>query len=251
VGTKSQTFTASGTFTAPANVTLVWVTGTGGGGGGGAGSQAGVNKQGGGGGASGEFCLRTPLHVAGTVAVTIGVGGLGSSSAISGGSKGGTTYIGRISLDGGGAGNSAEMLNQDQSTRGGGVGSVNVGINTANIDGVAGFRESSSFWAGSNGGGITSNAFPLGRTGGPFGGSVPGALGGARTTPFDFYAGGAGGGSSFFAVGGKGGDAFHNGNNCDPNAYGAGGGGAGTCTSAPQTLGGRGQDGVAILEWVE
>lgn len=101
-----QLFTANGTFTPPAGVTLVWVSGTGGGGGGGGGAT-GNGGQGGGGGAG---CWRIPVNVTpGTgVTITVGIGGGGGSSAPTDGGSGGVSSFGSaISLPGGHGGASS------------------------------------------------------------------------------------------------------------------------------------------------
>ena len=74
---KSQAFTGVGTFTVPANVTLVWVTlqGSGGGGGGGQFGGAFISGFGGGGGGAGEYKHRVPVSVTPGANISISLGG--------------------------------------------------------------------------------------------------------------------------------------------------------------------------------
>jgi len=75
----AQVFTASGTFTVPAGVTRIFVQAWGGGSGGGAGSYA-AGPGGSGGGYAQNWCAVNP---GAPVAVTVGVGGAGGTSAAS------------------------------------------------------------------------------------------------------------------------------------------------------------------------
>lgn len=94
-----QLFTASGTFTVPRGVTLVYVSGCGGGGGGGASSDPGNYPGGGGGGAA---CVRTPVTVTPSASVTVTIGAAGTAGNESAGGAGGATSFGSaISLPGG------------------------------------------------------------------------------------------------------------------------------------------------------
>jgi len=93
-------FTASTTFTVPAGVYTMWVSGCGGGGGGGGGSGYDTYSGGGGGGGSGYIAVRVPVAVQpGQVwRVTIGGGGAAGASGASGakgsnGTAGGITSL--------------------------------------------------------------------------------------------------------------------------------------------------------------
>lgn len=103
----SQVFTANGTFTVPAGVTSVLLSGAGGGGGGGGGA-GGYGGGGGGGGASVINRSITGLTPGQTVTVTIGSGGaagLGQNNGNTNGYAGGATSFGAyLSLSGGGGG---------------------------------------------------------------------------------------------------------------------------------------------------
>jgi len=101
---QEATFTASGTWTAPAGVTSAQVILVGGGGGGGGGSQ----DIAGGGGAGGQVIVRNLTVVPGTTySVTIGAGGQGGQGAINGaadttntlpGGNGSATIFGNITI---------------------------------------------------------------------------------------------------------------------------------------------------------
>lgn len=95
-----QKFTASGTFTVPAGVTTVWLTGVGGGAGG-AGSDGGAFGGGGGARAWGVPVTVTP---GASYAVTIGAGGSPGPYDGPGGAGGVTSFGALLSLSGGGAG---------------------------------------------------------------------------------------------------------------------------------------------------
>jgi hypothetical protein len=98
----NATFTSSGTWTAPPNVTTVTVSMIGGGGGGG-GQEAGGG--GGGGGGGGQRYSTTSAVVPGTVyTVTVGTGGAWN---VAGGAAGSTTTFNGINATGGAGGTSA------------------------------------------------------------------------------------------------------------------------------------------------
>jgi hypothetical protein len=94
-----QRFTASGSFTVPDNITLVWVTLVAGGGGGG-GSSASVS---GGGGGGGQVYRRSPVTVTPSqvIAITIGLGGAGGSADANGTSGGVSSFGALLSASGG------------------------------------------------------------------------------------------------------------------------------------------------------
>jgi uncharacterized protein (DUF779 family) len=93
-----QKFTSNGTFTVPAGVTTVWVSGSGAGGGGG-GGWSGYPAGGGGGGAA---VLAQPISVTPGQGITVTIGGGGPGSVGGTGTTGGTTSFGSLlSLAGG------------------------------------------------------------------------------------------------------------------------------------------------------
>lgn len=180
---NSALFTASGTWTAPAGVTKVRVSGAGGGGGGAAGSNGA-----GGGGAGGQGGTAYPTYFTVTPAtgytVTIGAGGAGGPSINSAGSDGGTTAFGALlSLSGGGGGGAG---NGGFGGAGGGSG-ITLG-QAGSSGGVATVPE-----CGSNGGGRGGGAGgPLGAAGGA-GGTNTGGGGGSGSGSVGTFVGGAGG----------------------------------------------------------
>jgi hypothetical protein len=104
-----QTFTASGTYTAPPNCTQLAVEGCGGGGGGAGGSNGstGTGFQAFGGSGGGGACKSSSVLTitsGATISVTIGAGGAGGANGANG-SDGGTTSFGSLaSWSGGGGG---------------------------------------------------------------------------------------------------------------------------------------------------
>lgn len=125
----AQLFNSSGTFTVPANITLLKVIVVGGGGGGGAGNffsgdsyGAGAAVRtggtGGGGGISAGYIVVTPGQ---TYTVTVGGGGNGSNS--SSGAAGGTSGFGGLLSATGGGGGAAASISGNGSGGAAGVGS--------------------------------------------------------------------------------------------------------------------------------
>jgi hypothetical protein len=216
-----QRFTTNGSFTVPAGVTTIYVSGcAGGGGGGGGGGTSGqssyVGGGGGGGGGSGQSIIQqaysvTPGQVIPITVGGAGTGGTGSSSSNTGGSNGGfggNTIIGTLITLGGGGGGILGGRSIANTLGGGGAGSP----------GGSGYPNGSSGtdgnYTGNGGAGASS----------PFGGG--GVAGRASTSPGlsgytsgGFGSGGGGGGGSYGAAG---------------NAGGAGGAGA---------------PGIVIIEW--
>lgn len=160
---RGQEFTSSGTFNVPSTVSSVWVTMVGGGGGGAALDGA---ANGGGGGGSGEYRESVPVFCtpSGTLTVTIGAAGAGTTGPGSG-TAGGTTSVSNGTLTysaaGGGGANGT--------TRVGGVGG---GINGAAGGGGTGGAgslgtvESADGFGGASGGGGGNTTATAGGAGG-------------------------------------------------------------------------------------
>lgn len=212
-------FTSNGSFTVPAGVTKVWLSGCGGGGGGGGAGGASANNTGGGGagGGAGKPVIRQPYTVVPGATLNITIGGAGSGGngssgggTASNGTAGGNTVItgmvgGTVTLNGGGGGGGA---NSSSSGGNGGL-SPSVGF-PIGVQGEEGNMEGIPTGNGGDGGG------------GPFGSAGFGA-------------------ASTYNVQAPGYDAY---------GYGCGGGGAGgvygTGTGAK---GGAGAPGIVILEY--
>lgn len=191
---RSQEFLSSGTFTAPAGITRVFLTMVSGGGAGGAGQTSG----GGGGGGAGGVVTNYPYTVTplSSYTVTIGAGGTGGSGA---GGTGGTTTFDAFSVTGG--------LGGGLSGSNGGLGGNSVGTAaTAPNGGVFVFAQQVGAHGGAGGGG-----------GGGGGGSYlgNGAAGGANgnhagnSAAANTGAGGGGAGDNgAVPIGGNGGSGY-------------------------------------------
>lgn len=214
VGPRGQVFTSSGTFTIPAGITAIKVTVVGAGGGG-QGGTYGCNVVGGMPGAAGGAAIKylSGLTSGGTLAVTIGTGGVGTQNSGSGslpaaGGTGntssvasGTQAISTISATGGTGGNASSWNGYSLY---GGVGS----------GGDINLRGGNAIVAGANG---TQNT------------SQSGAPGASIFTPTHapYYANAAAG-----------------------TNFGYGGGGqAGSVNTGAASKGGNGGDGIVIIEW--
>lgn len=180
--------TASGTWTVPANVSLihcrVWAAGGGGGGANGTGAA-------GAGAGGGEYREGSFIVTPGAVlTITIGAGGIGGSSAPGNGTAGGATSVGSLisALGGGGASGSGGGASTGVGSGGSG-GSGGVGI--SGRAGGVGFAISALF-AGGIGGSAFCTSIPS-----PNVGSAPGIVG--------VFPGGGANGASASGSGGAGG----------------------------------------------
>lgn len=196
INSRNSRFTANGSFTVPAGITTVYLTGcaAGGGGGGGAGYSSSAGAGGGGGGGAGESAIKVPVAVTPgqTIAVGIGDGGIGGSSGSNGGNAGSglaggdTTFGTLLTLAGG---------------KGGGGGSV-----VAGAGGRGGFPGGSygtdSKGAGLGGDGGLGGSSPFGTAPGTSRAFVPTAnVTIAPIVGAGYGAGGAGGGAAYNSSG--------------------------------------------------
>lgn len=213
--------TASGSFTVPAGVTTLYLTGCAGGGGGGGGASSSNNSSAstsGGSGGAGQAAIKTPVTVTPgqVISYTIASGGAGGSGGATGingnsGSSGGSTIFGSLlTLSGGSAGGPGVY---GTTTINGGSGGAGF---PAGGNGMSAVPTGTNFVIYASGGAGASTAFG--------GGGAAGIAGGASSTP--------------------GGDAF---------GYGASGGGGGAFITLGQTgtgkNGGAGAPGILIVEW--
>lgn len=192
IGTPSrQIFVASGTWTCPAGITTVFVTGAGGGGAGCVGSDTGTYGGGGGGGGSGDATRSSAITVVPGTAytITIGVGSslpypsVGSSTIMASGASALITLVGGSSATPGGA----------------------------SPEGVGGASGGSGGTAGENG--FFAEGTIRRVRGGQGGGNIAGGVGGtSESTGLDgIFGGGGGGGTATNGGGGTAGGAGGNG----------------------------------------
>lgn len=217
---NTQTFTSSGTFVAPAGVTMVYLTMCGGGGGGGGKGNSAFG--GSGGGASETFNRKAYPVVAGnSYTVTIGAAGSAGTGANPRASGTQPTAGGNTIFNDGETDSTPELV-----ATGGSAGQTDVG-------------------SGATTGGSGASAYGVngGDDGGNGGGySIAGGDGGDATGT---GAGGAGGGSML----GIGGDGGSDDNGSVGRGYGSGGGGAGHSTANALRDGAAGTPGICIVEY--
>lgn len=185
-----QIFTSSGTFTAPAGVTKVYLTMVGGGASGGGGTAISI---GGGGGGGGGSVVNRPYSVTGgnNYTVTIGAGGSAVSGNSAGNDGGDTSFDSSVVAKGGKAGQSGSST----SAGGAGGGSLNAVLGAGGVGNVSGGNGAAASSSGSVGGGGGGTPFGAGGNGAD---SSPAAAqsGGANT--------GAGGGGGYNGGGNSG-----------------------------------------------
>lgn len=224
-GAVTDTFTASGTWTAPAGVTSVDVEVWGGGGGGGGQNR---NSDGGGGGGGGAYSRVVGIAVipGTTYTVAVGAGGLGGTGAA--GNPGGDSYFINAAtvMAKGGAGGSPSTGTPPP---GGAGGAAAAGVGTTRYSG------------GNGGQGRNSNT----GEGGPGGSSAGSASNGiSGPTPWSTLTAAAAP-----TGGGMGGDGGNTGQNGFAPASGNGGGGGGSGDGQPVT-GGDGAPGLVAISYV-
>ena len=253
-----ETFLVNGTFTVPANITTIYLTGCAGGGGG-AGGHSADPGGGGGGGEGGESISMMPVTVTpgSILTITIGAGGVGGIAGAAGNIGANTTIaglpIGTYTILGGrpiaGAASAGTVTN-------GGAGGVN-GIGGGGGATGTGTGAASNLITSRNSGGdltyVTGGGAGGGATGPGAGGPSQYITGyGPLNPPVSNTAvaggaasgtkgGGGAGGSSLFGVGGAGGS---NSVGSPGTGFGSGGGG-GAATFA----GGNGMPGMLVIRY--
>lgn len=243
-------------WTVPAGVTKLYVTGCGGGSGGGGGRAAIATQRGGGGGGGAGLCvMNLPVDVVPGTQLTISIGsaGLGSAAGAATSAAGSTTIspvvmaVGNVgsttlTLTGGGPVFTG-VANGRAGGNGGQIFGISGGGTVAPTVGVAVVNVVSNYYfarGGAGGGGGSTTGSVAGSDGGDAGsgafgnwmdkGGVTAAVGGTGGTDGTNSCGGGGAGaSSFFGNGGNGGGnasaSSQNGTNA--TGYGAGGGAGG------------------------
>lgn len=260
------TFTTSGSYTVPDNMSTLLFTACGGGGGGGGAAYGG--GAGGGGGADYIFLKVFPVTPGDTLDITIGSAGSAGKGSVSGststyctdGGTGGTTVIGDlVSLVGGGGGGKTEEIEVTKFSttveRWRGAAGAGRRDNNGGIGGIgtAGASDSATGSKGS-GGAAASRTSP----------AKPGSAGGdasasASNAIYESRAGGGGGGGCI-GEGGDGAPGLASAVTTSPasaGGYGAGGGGGGGRSSSVYgTDGAKGGNGIVYIytgvtfEWI-
>ena len=246
-GYTYQTYTRNGTFSAPVGVSEVEVLAVAGGGGGGGTI--------GGGGGGGGLVYNGSYTVSGSMAVTVGAGGLGGigyNNAGQTGGTGGNSSFGTITANGGGGG--AGWSGYPSTSGGSGGGGSAGGAGSAGMagQGFAGGNGDSNNYGG-GGGGSASVGANYGSTGGAGGNGLSYSISGESVN----YAGGGGGGarSGFGAAGTGGIGGGGTGSTASVSATsgtdntGGGGGGAGYNGSNTAKIGGDGGSGIVIVKY--
>ena len=229
-----------------------------------AGGGAGGSDRGGGGGAGGYIYNSTYGLTAGTYSVTVGAGGVGTTSSTGGGSgtiggSGGSSTFAALTAVGGGGGGGCHPTNKTPTSGGSGGGGSQYNGAAAGASGTAGqgFAGGTGFEQGSAGGGGGASAVggnSASTLGGNGGNGVAYSISGASQT----YCGGGGGGvfGANTAAGwnpgtggtGGGGGGSNTGNGNAATYYGGGGGGARDANGAT-TTGGNGYQGIVIVSY--
>ncbi len=269
-GVDEQTFTSSGTWTAPSGITTVVAIVCAGGGSGGGGQTAASGAirgggSGGGGGARAEVVM--DATAAGTSqSVTVGTSVTGGAASTVGTAGIGSSFGTLVIAKGGGAGNAGSSSSSISGGGGGGWGlvggngtntTVSGGDNlTADAQGNGGAGGGSTFnstglpaeFGGGGGAGDADTGATAGYAGGQsiWGGGGGGGGGGANASNA-IVAGGAGGSAGGYSSGGGGtagsGAAGGQGASATAAQCGGGGGGGGTTTTSTGYVGGAGGTG--------
>ncbi len=242
-----QTFTGSGTFFVPPNISLVEVIGAGAGGGGGGAGAGGANAcSGGGGGGARTRTERLAVTPGASITVTLGTAGAGGAAGTDGGDGGDTTFGAVATFYGAMGGQYGHASTGAQRQVFGGQAARSSATKTTPHTG------STVHIPGPGEGGMGANEFTSGTVSSieSRGGSTAAALGGSEGA----VTGGGGGGASEVPgnVPGNGGGADRGGGAGDVGgagtlAAGGGGGGGGTTAGA----GGAGGPGWLQVRWIK
>lgn len=232
-GPQGTVYATAGAFTynVPADRSLVYVT-LQAAGGGGNGCGAGPFNTGGGGGGTGELCVRVPYVVTpgGTVAGSVGAGGIAGVAPEGFGGTGGDSVFGTLRARG--APQVASAMPFNSGNDGGGVHAPGTGF-----DGSVGALDAPIWFAGAGGGNHAAGGPSAMRIGGQAGGRY-----GANTGYVNVSRDGGAGAASVFADGVDGAPVGNNGTQGTRGGGGSGGGGS-------SSLGGTGGDGYVIVEY--
>jgi hypothetical protein len=200
---RTQSFTASGTYTPDANLLWAVIEAIGAGGGGGGASSAGGNTGAGSGGGAGSYSRKTATAatIGASQTVTIGTAGTGGAAGGAGGA-GGDTSVGTLCIGKGGS-PGAGLAGGGAGAAAGGAGGV---AGTGDFTCIGG--QGSGAWSN----GINTNYSHPGTGGAGFFGGAGGAGTGSGANGFAGSKGGGGGGGGAWngntATGGAGGAGF-------------------------------------------